>query len=315
VQESLEYQTATSEVLNVISRSLNQVQPVLETIVQTAGRLCAADYAMAFKLNDERFSLAAIHGAPPEFVELMGNDPPALDASTLAGRTALERRTIYIADTLTEPGYKRRQAAELGNYRTLFGVPLLREGEVIGVICLVQKAVNAFTARQIELVETFADQAVIAIENARLFEEVQARTRELQESLEHQTATSEVLDLISRAPSQLQPVFDTIVNTAAQLCEADYAVVHQLRNGNYCVVAANHSGAEYIKYLRELGGWKDRSRRAHYPSAGLFSRSRVHGTRIPKNRRISNDIGRPVAPRLPCDRRDHAAAQLGQAVL
>ena len=117
----------------------------------------------------------------------------------------------------------------------MLGVPLLREGASIGVITLPRNEVRPFTEKQIELVTTFADQAVIAIENVRLFEEVQARTRELQELLEYQTATSDVLNVISRAPSQLQPVFDAIVETAARLCEAEYALVYRLKDGEYHV--------------------------------------------------------------------------------
>ena len=252
LQESLEYQTATSDVLNVISRSPSDLQPVLGTIVETAGRLCEADYAMALRLNDDKFSLAAIHGAPPEYVEYLRNNPPALDPSTCSGRTALERRAVYIEDTLTEPGYKRRAAAEIGNYRTIFGVPLLREGEVIGVICLVHKTIKAFNCRQIELVTTFADQAVIAIENVRLFDEVQARTREVQEALDQQTATSEVLQVISRSKFDLQPVLDAIVESANRLCEADGANIWRPKDGGYYSAASYGMAAEFKAKLKNV---------------------------------------------------------------
>ena len=132
----------------------------------------------------------------------------------------LERRTVQIHDALADPEFTRFDTQAVGQFRTLLGVPLLREGTPIGVISLQRRRIEPFTEKQIELVTTFADQAVIAIENARLFEEVQARTRELQESLEYQTATSDVLNVISRSPSDLQPVLDAIVDTAARLCEA-----------------------------------------------------------------------------------------------
>src|SRR5215204_4286594 len=225
LQESLEYQTATSDVLNVISRSPNQVQPVLDAIVETAARLCGADYAMAFNLRDGKFSLAALHGGPPEYAEYLRKSPPALDTSTCSGRTAIERRAVYIEDTLTEPGYRRRDAAEIGNYRTIFGVPLLREGEVIGVICLVHKTVKAFTPRQIDLVTTFADQAVIAIHNVGLFEEVQARTRELARSVSELQALSDVSHAVN-STLDLEMVLDTIVAKAVQLSATDAGAIY-----------------------------------------------------------------------------------------
>ncbi len=154
----------------------------------------------------------------------------------------------------------------------------MRENEAIGEIALRRAEVRPFSEKQIALLQTFADQAVIAIENTRLFEEVQARTRELQESLEYQTATSEVLNLISRAPSQLQPVFDAIVETAARLCEAEYAIVYRLEEGNYHLAATNNADAEYLKYLRDhpiragtrLRDWENSFGSAHCAPAGLF---------------------------------------------
>jgi len=225
LQESLEYQTATSDVLNVISRSPNQVQPVLDAIVETAARLCGADYAMAFNLRDGKFSLAALHGGPPEYADYLRKSPPALDTSTCSGRTAIERRAVYIEDTLTEPGYRRRDAAAIGNYRTIFGVPLLREGEVIGVICLVHKTVKAFNPRQVDLVTTFADQAVIAIHNVGLFEEVQVRTRELARSVSELQALSDVSHAVN-STLDLETVLDTIVAKAVQLSATDAGAIY-----------------------------------------------------------------------------------------
>src|SRR5262249_4485485 len=149
-------------------------------------------------------------------------NPLPVGRGSVTGRVALERRTVHVADLRDDPDYTLHVTL-LRGVRSELGVPLLRDGEVIGVIILGRTEVRPFTERQIELVETFADQAVIAIENTRLFEAEQASKRELQESLEYQTATSEVLGVISRSPSQLQPVVETIVQTAKRLCSAERA--------------------------------------------------------------------------------------------
>ena len=146
-----------------------------------------------------------------------------MDRGTLTGRTAIERAVVHIHDVLEDPEYTSGESIELGRFRTMLGVPLMREGTCIGVIALTRATVRPFAENQIELVTTFADQAVIAIENVRLFDEVQARTRELQEALEYQTATGDVLNVISRSPDKLQPVLDAIVQTAARICKARVA--------------------------------------------------------------------------------------------
>ena len=251
LQESLEYQTATSDVLNVISRAPSQLDPVFEVIVQTAARLCRAEYALVYILHDGAYRVAAANNAEEEFVQYAREHPLVAGRGSLIGRTALEGRTVHLPDCVADPEYTLLEYQRIGKYRSTLGVPLVRDGLTIGVIALMRSVVQPFTMSQIELVETFANQAVIAIENVRLFEEVQARTRELQESLEYQTATSEVLNLISRAPSQLQPVFDAIVETAARLCEAEYAIVYRLEDGNYHLAATNNADAEYLKYLRD----------------------------------------------------------------
>jgi signal transduction histidine kinase len=213
LQESLEYQTATSDVLGVISPSPNQLQPVLDTIVATSGRLCCADYTMVFKLRNGKYHLAAAHGAEPDFVSFIKENPISPGLGTLVGRTALEKRTIYIEDALSDRAYKWREAAIRGNYRTTLGVPLLCGGEAIGVIALVSKEVKAFTDREVKLVETFADQAVIAIENTRLFEEVQARNRDLTALGEVGRAVSSTLDL--------KVVLKSIIDRAIDLTDTD----------------------------------------------------------------------------------------------
>src|SRR5262245_39238583 len=212
LSEALEYQTATGEVLNVISRSPNELQRVLDTILQTAGRLCEADYACFFKLQDGKYHVAAANNAEAAYVKFVLEHPISPDRTSCVGRAAVERRTVHLPDCLADPEYKLHEYQRIGNHRSLLGVPLLRDGVAIAVIGLLRTVVKPFTSRQIELVTTFADQALIAIENVRLFEAEQARTCELSESLEQQTATSEVLKVISSSPSNLKPVFTAMLD-------------------------------------------------------------------------------------------------------
>ncbi|MFL5081665.1 MAG: GAF domain-containing protein, partial [Microvirga sp.] len=249
LQESLEYQTATSEVLNVISRSPSDIQPVLDAIAETAQRLCQAENVFIMRKRNGLFHLASHRNASPEQVEFLTDHPLTPDRGSVCGRVALERRTIHLPDCLADPEYELRQSQKLGNYRATLGIPLLRDGFVLGVIILTRSAVHSFAEKQIELVETFADQAVIAIENVRLFDEVNARTAELAEALGYQTATSDVLNVISRSPSELQPVLEAIVQTAAGLCSAEYAFIAKC-DGEICeLVAANRMQAKHIQYL------------------------------------------------------------------
>ena len=208
LQEALEYQTAISDVLKVISQSKFDLQPVLDTLVVTAAGLCVADQAVVFRRDaDDAYALAANFGFPPAYEEhhrALGPIPAALHAGSPAvvSRAASERRVIHIDDVAAIPGYPEASVT-LGKQRTTLGVPLLREGEPIGVLALARQQVEPFTERQIELVRTFAAQAVIAMENARLLNELRDRTRDLQELLEYQTSISEVLQVISRSTFDL----------------------------------------------------------------------------------------------------------------
>jgi two-component system NtrC family sensor kinase len=171
LKESLEYQTATSDVLQVISRSTFDLQPVLDTLVETAARLCEADNAIIFRLQEGRYHMAASVGFSPGFGEYHARNPTLPGRGTVTGRVAVERRVVHIEDAATNPEYTATQSQQLGQTRTMLGVPLLREDQVTGVITLSRSRVEPFTDRQIELVTTFADQAVIAIENVRLLTE------------------------------------------------------------------------------------------------------------------------------------------------
>jgi GAF domain-containing protein len=252
LQQSLEYQTATSEVLSVISRSPSNLQPVLDVIVETAVRLCQADAADFRLLRDGAYHIAATTVNEPTRLRTLRDSPIAPGRSSVVGRVALERRTVHVPDIDADPEYSYAPGPNAPGMRAILGVPLLRGNEVIGAIVLFNSIVKPFTQEQIALVGTFANQALIAIENARLFEAEQASKRELQESLQYQTATAEVLSVISRFPNQLQPVLDAITQTAARLCQADYAHFRLLRDGAYHVVSSNDYDPVTLKRLTPI---------------------------------------------------------------
>ena len=241
---------ATAEVLKAISRSTFNLPEVLDRLIESAVQLTGAETGLIIRQDGEVYRAAAIYGASSEFVEVAKQNPIPQGRQSATGRAVLERRIIHIHDVFDDPEYTwvGREAAGV---RTILAVPMLREEIVVGVIGCGRREVRPFTAKQIELVRTFADQAVIAIENTRLFEAEQASKRELHESLEYQTAISEVLGVISRSPSQLQPVLDTIVATASRLCRAEYAGAYRLRDGFYHLSAANNAEAAVIKYTAE----------------------------------------------------------------
>jgi GAF domain-containing protein len=214
--EALEQQTATSEVLKVISRSTFDLQPVLDTLIENATRLCGATHGSIHKAEGDSFPLMAAYALSPELQRFIKENPPRPGRETVVGRVAVERRVVQISDLRADPEYN--YGARFFESRTTLGVPLLREGVPIGVIIIFRTEVEPFTDKQIELVTTFADQAVIAIENVRLFQE-------LKESLEQQTATSEILGVIASSPTDIQPVLDVVAENAARLCGATDAQI------------------------------------------------------------------------------------------
>src|SRR5215467_89441 len=214
VTESLEQQTATSEILSIIARTPTDVQPVFDAIAASAARLCQAYDAAVFRLDGDSLRLVAHHGPIPSITVL------AVVRGTVGGRAVLERQPVHVTDVQAEgEAFPEASAAarHLG-FRTILAVPLLREGQAIGILQLRRTEGAAFTDQQVQLLQTFADQAVIAIENVRLFNELEARNRDLM-------ATSEILQAISRSPTDVQPVFDTIAERAMRLCSASYGAV------------------------------------------------------------------------------------------
>ncbi len=217
-KDALDRQTATAEVLKIISRSTFELEPVLQTLVENAARLCDAQHGFLFRSDGDVYRLAVDYNAPPAFKAWRLQNPIQLDRGTIVGRVALERRFVHILDPRNDPEYTSRESLELGALRTMLGVPLLREGEPIGVIGMWRDEVRPFTEKQIELVTTFADQAVIAIENVRLFNETK-------EALEQQTAISEILRVISNSPGDVRPMLNAVAERALKLCAAAEAII------------------------------------------------------------------------------------------
>jgi GAF domain-containing protein/anti-sigma regulatory factor (Ser/Thr protein kinase) len=252
LRQSLQQQTATADVLKIISRSAFDLQSVLDTLVEWAVRLCEAKDAVILLRKGELYHAVARYGFSSEYQNYLVQHPRLPDRGSVTGRVALEGKVIHIHDVLADPEYTWHEAQKLGGFRTVLGVPLLREGSPVGVIAVSRMVVQPFTAKQIELVATFADQAVIAIENVRLFDEVQARTEELSESLQQQTATADVLKVISRSTFDLRSVLQTLVESAARFCAADKAAIVRGKGGVFYTAEAFGYSHEFMDYIKSI---------------------------------------------------------------
>jgi two-component system, NtrC family, sensor kinase len=248
LRESLEQQTATSDVLKVISRSTFDLQTVLNTLVESAARLCRAERSAIRLAKDGLYYNVANYGFSPEHKDRMERETVKPDRSSIVGGVVLEGKSIHVVDSQADPNPDLVSRSRSRNIRTILGVPLQREGTPIGVLLLQRTVVQPFTDQEIGLAETFADQAVIAIENVRLFEAEQQRSRELSESLEQQTATSEVLRVISSSPGELEPVFQAMLENATRICEATFGSM-LLREGDaYRRVALHNAPPNFEEF-------------------------------------------------------------------
>ena len=241
--EARREQVATAEILKVISRSTNDLRPVLDAIAETAAHLCGADFAFVYKLEANTFHLAASSNANADWVKYVRDHPVSPGRGTAVGRTLFERRTVHIKDVLADRDYTDVQRQRLGKYRTILGVPLLHNQTPIGSIILLRSKVKPFSVTQVNLVETFADQAVIAIENAGLFNETQ-------EALERQTATADILKVIASSPDDVRPVFEAIGESANKLVGAHGTTVLRIVGDMVELAAFTPVGKEADAVLR-----------------------------------------------------------------
>jgi GAF domain-containing protein len=236
LNEALEHQAATSEVLSIIRRSPADAQPVFDAIVKSAARLCGALMGIVYLYDGNRLHMVASHNIAPEARSRIYDGQP--ERWYLGGRAIVDRTIVHVPDVLADPDYSRKLALA-GGFRAGLSIPLLANGKPVGAISVGKVEPVPFSDRQVQLLNTFADQAVIAIENVRLFEAERQRTRDLSEALEQQTATSEVLKVISSSPGDLQAVFETMLEKATELCEASYGTLW-LREGDAFRTAALH---------------------------------------------------------------------------
>jgi len=265
LRESLQQQTATADVLKVISRATFDLQAVLNTLLESAARLCDADLANIWRpAGGTGFHLAASFGIAGKNDEWLENKNylEQIDLEpgrgSIVGRTLLEGKAVQVQDIQADPEYELNELVRIGDYRSMLGVPLLREGTTVGVFVLTRCKVKPFTNKEIDLVTTFADQAVIAIENVRLFDEVQARTEDLRESLQQQTATADVLKVISRSAFDLQTVLHTLVESAARLSDADKATITRQRGSEFYRAESFGFSDEFMNFVRSVPVTLDR---------------------------------------------------------
>jgi GAF domain-containing protein len=288
LRESLEQQTATADVLKVISSSPGELEPVFQAMLENAVRICGAKFGVLYQIEGDGWRSNTLYGVPPTFADARRRTPVIHpQPGTAMGRAAATKQPVQIADIHAEPAYtndpERFAILNLSGARTMLHVPMLKDNEVVGQFAIYRQEVRPFTEKQIALMQNFAAQAVIAIENTRLLNELRQRTDDLTESLEQQTATSEVLGVISSSPGELEPVFQTILANATRICEAKFGTLYLFDANAFLWAAQVGAPPEYAEFLRQRGPFQ--------PAAG-----------VPLNRmwrtkdvvRIADDLAEPV---------------------
>ena len=273
LSEALEQQTATSEVLKAVSSSPGDLEPVFRAVMENAVRICEATLGDLYLRDGNGFRMAVTHNSPPAYTAARKSVPvlrPPPDAPL--GRVAITKQVVQIADITTISSYRAGDpfvvaGVELARYRTVLAVPMLKDDELIGAITISRQEVQPFTDKQIELVTNFAAQAVIAIENTRLLSELRHRTDDLSESLEQQTATSEVLKVISSSPGELEPVFQAMLMNATRICKAKFGTVFRFDGERFHLAAGTDLPPEFSEFQRKRGAFQ--------PEAGDTARYRI----------------------------------------
>jgi GAF domain-containing protein len=254
--EALEQQTATAGVLRVISSSPGDLKPVFQAMLENATRICEAKFGILWLRAGDGFRSVALHNVPPAYAEQRQREPVIRPGpGTGLGRVAKTKQVIHVADVRAEAAYIERDplrvsTVELGGYRTVLDVPMLKDNELIGIITIYRQEVRPFTDRQIELVKSFAAQAVIAIENTRLLNELRQRTTDLSDALEQQTATSEVLGVISSSPGDLEPVFQAVLENATRICQAKFGLLYLCDGETFRAAAFHNAPPAFVEQRR-----------------------------------------------------------------